>query len=432
MQGFAAVLAEAALARAISDTADPDEKTAAQRLVADLLVSCPETINELAISPLTAFLSDAGTAPVHASAVARALRRSKRPAHQQLLAAFLTRPDLSLSDIEPFVSPDTAYVLASRSDRPDVLGLVFANLGTCPDNAVLEALAVNAATPPWLRVQTVSRLLNLCGRDTFLPHANRTLCALREHPETLQPVFAALDLPPEALLKLFAHHTQSWTGLTVPQLDRLVTAFAQVLSAEPMPLAWWPDCSRELLLHPSMSADSSQRLVAAVDAVCTPSSDPDLHDWFKELSEAARILSAPNRVAALLECTPPEGFHSLSGWRQAVFVSASAADLMAVLTGPGVHRYSRGLLIENIVRHALLEVCTPELLALLPVASFRKWRTRSHDPLVMDAVFAELMVSRLGADPSAWRMFAELAEAADAEATVGDVAALAATLTGDQ
>ena len=431
MQGFAAVLAEVTLARAVSDTAGPAEKTAAQRLVADLLVSCPKTIDSVAFLPLAAFLSDPETDIVHASGVARAvLARSPASTVQRLLAAFLTRPDLTLSDIEPFVSSGTAHVLASESDRPDVLERVFADPKSGASNAVLAALAVNAATPQGVRLQATSRLLNLYDPDATLVHVREALRALREHPETQQPVFDTLNLPDMSLLRLFVTNTQSWTVLDAAQLDRLAAVFAQIVPADDQPLAW-NDCSRELLLHPSMSADSSQRLVAAVDAVCTPSSVPAVHDWLSELSEAARILSAPNRVAALFECTAPPIRRHVQ-WRIAVLGSASAADIVAVLTDRDVRPARRQMLIRDIVRHARLEVCTPELLAALPVITFREWRARTNDAGIVDAVLAELLGSRLGTDTAAWRVFAELAEAADAEATVGDVAALAATLTGDQ
>ena len=47
---------------------------------------------------------------------------------------------------------------------------------------------------------------------------NRTLCALREHPETLQPVFAALDLPPDGVAEVcLLTNTQSWTVVDRPR-----------------------------------------------------------------------------------------------------------------------------------------------------------------------------------------------------------------------
>ena len=179
MQGFAAVLAEAALARAISDTADPDEKTAAQRLVADLLVSCPEDDrHELAYQlPLTAFLSDAEYRhPVHASAVARAVLapvETASTAHQQS-AGRVSDPARSGTVRHRTVC------FVGLSIRSGVASLTAPTCwGWCSPTSKHWCFRQRCAggfgcerrdPASGCVVQTVSRLLNLCGRDTFLVH----------------------------------------------------------------------------------------------------------------------------------------------------------------------------------------------------------------------------------------------------------------------
>ena len=429
MQGFAAVLAEVALARAVSDTAGPAEKADVQRLVAELLVSCPKTIDRIGFELLCKFLSDPETDIVHASAVARALPRTSLSTFQELLTAYLARPDLSLADFEPFVTPDAACVLAFKSDRPDVLERVFADPDVGTSDAVQAALTVNHATPPEIRILAASNMLNLYDPDVSQFHVLEALRALRNQPEIQQPVFDLLNLSDTSMLRIFDEHKLSWTCLNPAQLDRLTVSFTQAVQADAQPLAW-DTCSRGLMLHQSMTVDTAQRLIAAVDAVCTVSSVPAVYDWFRELSEGAKIMAAPNRVAALFDCKAPPVRHHVQ-WSLTVLASASAADLVAVLTDLTVRRH-RPWVLRDIVRHAALEVCTAELLAVLPVASFREWRARTPDVATVDAVFAELLSARLGTDQAAWRMFAELAEAADAEATIGDIADLAASLTADQ
>ena len=429
---FAAVLAQAALVEAVSDTASPADRADAQRLAAGLLGSCPATVNDIRFDALAAFLSDPGTDPDCASAAAWALARSKPSLRTaQLMAAFLSRPGLSLSDIVQAIAalPATATVLASESDRPDLLELVFADVDAC-DEAVAGALAINVATPPGLRAQAVSMLLNQHRKP--LPVSSPALRALREHPETQIPVFDALTMPGVPLLKLFAYHPESWNGLAAEQLNRLVCVFERVVPADDRSLDW-QDCSWQLLLHPGMPATASQRLVAAVDMACTPSAGSDVFDWSSDLAAAVEVLSAPNRAAALFERTfPRTPVRHRDPLLSFVLGSASAHDLLKVLTDPDIHGREparRGLLINRIAQCVPARVCTPELLAMLPIVTFRKWREQGNDPDAVDAALADLLVSRLGSDITAWQIFTDLAEVADEAVTVGDVADLAANLT---
>ena len=426
---FAAVAAETLIERAFSDEATPTERADAQRLVADLLGSCPETIDRMKPRSLGPFLFEPVTDPAVAADVVRALSRSSEMAKRRFLPSYLARPDLALSDIEPHISPLTAPVLASESDRPDVLELVFADPEARSTDTVLKALANNEATPAGLRVQAVARLLSSIGSDTDTPNVDEALRALRERPEICRPAFDELDLPAETLLNIFtAFNKVVWVGLGVQQLDRLVDAFEQVVPNSENPLAWH-DCSWRLLLHPGMSADSSQRLVAAVPAECETSTGMSTGHWFRELSEAVEVLSAPNRVAGLLGLpSPPDDDRYNKLWTF-VLSSASSADIVEVLTTPDTHPYSRSLLIRRIVKFAPFEVCTSELLAVLPPDAFRAWRERLRNTEDVDAVFAELLVSRLGTDPAVWRTFTDLAEVAADDVTVGEVVDLAASLS---
>ena len=422
MGSFAADLAEVLFAQAASDP----EAAAAHGLVAELVAADPSLIDHVPHNVVLQFVSEGGADTAAAAVVARSV---SLPA--ETLIAFLLRSDLSLSDIEPFVSPDTAYVLASRSDRPDVLGLLFTNPETLSNDAVLAALLANAASPPELRVQVaVERIHRSPEAYTRLmggPYGwIRSMSeALRRHPEMQQSVFDALNLSDGQLLQLF-WELSSWNALTVSQLDRLVTAFEQDLAglgrdaSDSQHLERAPTRALVLLQHPAATRALQDRVLAAL-----PDGTPP------ELSPAVGVLTATDRIGALLAAEVMNQGSNLTV--RSVIESSTTAELvdaLATLRGSAKPLPRLAIMIVSWLPYSRY---TTELVTALPCTAFRTWVTcdplSDHPP---PPALYELLGSRLGTDPSAWRMFAELAAAADAEATAGDVADLAASLTADQ
>ena len=429
MKGFVAVSVQAMLARAVSATVEPDGRAAAQRLVVDLLGSCPETFKDVPFESLAGFVTDTGTDAGHAAAVVAA-SRARADLSGPLLEAFLARPGLSLSYVESFVCPVFAASVAAASDRPDILELVFTDSVASADTTVLEGLVLNDATPPPVREQAVLKLLDSVGPDPDLSDAGTALRALREHPETQRPVFDALDLPPVTLLKLFALtlRTSGWSELSAAQLDRLVAVFEQVLSSGDGSFDW-VECSRALLWHPNISAVALRRLLDAADGACALTSPAEVHDWFRELVTTVEVLAAPNPVVELRQGKPR--FLRYPGLRRRVLASATAAELVEALTVPATPPHRTALVARDIVKYVPFRVCTPELAAALPVVIFREWYGTSSSPEIDEAV-AALLVDRLGTAVDVYRVFADLAETAGVDVTVGEIADLAASLAAGQ
>lgn len=423
MGSFVADMAGILFAQAASDP----EAAAAHGLVAELVAADPSLIDEVPYNVILQFVSENGADPAAAAVVARSV---SLPA--ETLAAFLLRSDLSLSAIEPFVSSDTAYVLASRSDRPDVLGLVFADSETCSNDAVLTALLANAASPTELRVQVaVERIHSSPGAYTRQEAGppgwvNTMSDALHRHPEMQQPVFDALDLPDDLLLQLF-WVLSSWDELNVSQLERLVAAFDQQLAALGCDASSIRQRDRArgwalvLLQHPAATRALQDQVLAAL-----PPGPPTV--W---PTTAFGVLTATDKIAAALAAEVQYQGSSITV--RSVIGSSTTTELADKLTALRDSPESLHRLATMIVDELPYSRYTTELVTALPCAAFITWA--NYEPYSSDppppALF-ELLGSRLGTDPSAWRMFAELTETADAETTVGDITDLAASLTGNQ
>ena len=439
MVGFNAVLAHTMMRRAVSVAATSDERAEAQQLVADVLSAHPGTVLELSESALTDFMVCTCVDPAHAAVAAAAVARKGPYSREYLISGFLTRTDLSLSDVEPFLASRAASVLSAESDRRDVLRLLYANID--PVTASVEALkvlAVNVAAPPGVRVRATAQLLT--GPVQSPTSERNALHALRNCPVLQQPVFSVLFQPAKELLRLFAAGPGSWSELSSAQLDRLVDAFEQVVQTGEGP-APWLECSMELLLHPNLPVSSGRRIVAAVAATgSTFPTSKKMQLWLNELSGTVEFLEAPNRASALIGRDPEafeaslrvaSGFRSEEWWVRILGV-VPHADVMEVLNDPDTSPQQRRRLVHYLAQYASLAVCSPELLVMLPVGMFRRWRSRGPVPHSFDAVFADLLVFRLGPDPAAWRMFADLAEVAVEDVTVGDVLDLTASLETGQ
>ena len=420
MRGFAADMAEMMFAHAASD---PDA-AAAHSFVAKLAAADPSAVDGVDCSVLERFVSETAD-PVSAAAVARSVSL-----HEDALNAFLLRPDLPVSELGRFVTPTTAYVLASRSGRPEVLELVFASSESRSNDAVLDVLMHNAASPTGLRVRAaVERVAmvplgktTLSGRHSWCSSMSR---ALEDHPEMQQPLFDALVLPGGQLLTLFCT-LFPWDDLTVSQLDRLVAAFEQqmaVLSCQP-----GHDRAREqrvkapalaLLKHPAATLALQNRVAAALPPGLLP-----------ELAALVHVFTAEDRLAALVAAE--DEFYGRNSAIRSVFETSTTAELVQVLEGL---RDSA----EPLQRFAAMVVCwlprsrfTPDLLAALPFKAFTTW-VRGH--MYSDSppsALTDLLVPGLAGDPAAWRTFADLAEVADDDVTVGDVLDLAVSLTGNR
>ena len=441
MSGFDIVLAESLLARSVDDTVDSKDRAAAQKLAATMLATSPDVLaalvsstdpsDELQPGPLMSFLAEAGIEP--ATAVARSLNKIAAPNRGLLLAGFLNRPDLSVAVIEPLVTsnPETARMLASGTDRSDVLEQVFTcSGGTAADSVVLRDLLFNRAATPGLRARTAAALLNRHGQDPLYRYrttlSSEMVRVLGNHPNIQQTVFDALDLPAEALLRVWAA-LPDWDGLAVTHLDRLVALFEQVLptGVESLP---WRELSMMLIRHPAMTEPLTGRVLAAVAAAAASSENLDTADWPAELSELAAVMAAPNRVAALLERVPRHARYQTDFWRF-LLRSAPAADLVEVLTVPDTAPYARSLLLDAVQDLEYLGVCTPELFTVLPVGVFHRWRARVHNKKAVDKALSALAVSRCGHDQAVWRTFVDLVDVAEPDVTLGDLAELAASLS---
>ena len=411
MGRFAADMTEMLFAYAVSDP-DPAE---AHRCLAELVAADPSLVGEVPQPILRQFVAETGD-PGAAAAVARSV-----PLTDETLNAFLLRSDLPLSDIEPFIPGprNAAHVLASQSDRPDVLELVFADPETRSDDAVLTALITNVASPTDLRVQATAERLSM-GMGPY-GWTQSVGAVLRQHPEIQQPVFDALDLPGDEMLQVFMT-LSSWTELNAAQLGRLIAAFEQQQAV----LNRHPDAAQArglasnlallLLRHPATSPALQGRLVAALPAGLS-----------SKLETAVGVLTAPDRLAALVAAE--DEFYGSVHVEQFVLETAPPAELAEALA---VLRDSA----EPLQRFAAMVVCwlprsryTPDLLAALPSAAFRDWVRQNPLWNQPGSELTELLVSRAGTDPAVWRTFIDLAEVADADVTVGDVIDLAASLS---